>query len=447
MNKWKMRLKSKLMYWAVAVLAMGVLMLVGCQAKETEVAEVEEVTSEEKKEEPESYEYKGSAMENDKEESVYVLADASGMPSEINVSVALKNKGLEEKLTDQTFLTDLKNKEGDEEVTDLGDGRYEWENHGEDIRYEGVADPATRLPVSVQITYELDGKEVEPETLAGADGTITMHFSYKNQTGKGKKFTPFVVISGMLLDGDKISNLSVENGESKYVDGDYLVYGMMLPGVKKALSLDEMELLKDEDIDLPQELIVSFDATDFELDFTATMFSNGMLEGDSVDKITDRLDDLAEEFSDASEETDELKEKLEKLRDGGEALRNGADSLSSGLSQLELAVNQMAEADPQTYGALAAQVAQLAEGSETLSAGVSTYTSGVEKACDSIDESTATDEDEADYDTKAAEIRKLSDKIKSMKAADLLYDNFSGIEEGKSGGVSFMIETAEIKNE
>ena len=60
-------------------------------------------------------------MENDKEESVYVLAAPDGTPNEITVNVALKNKGLDQKLTDETFLTGLKNKEGDEEVTDLGD--------------------------------------------------------------------------------------------------------------------------------------------------------------------------------------------------------------------------------------------------------------------------------------------------------------------------------------
>lgn len=74
------------------------------------------------------------------------------------------------------------------------------------------------------------------------------------------------MISGMLLDGDCARNVSVTNGEVKYLDGDYLIYGMLLPGVQSALSLDTMELLEDEDVDLPEEMEVSFDATDFKLD-------------------------------------------------------------------------------------------------------------------------------------------------------------------------------------
>lgn len=443
------QLKNKLLYWAVIVVIVGIIVLTGCQAKGTDAADEKaddtastQITDE--KEDSVVYEYHESGMENDKEESVYVLADPDGTPNEITVNVSLKNKGLDQKLTDETFLTGLKNKEGDEEVTDLGGGRYEWENHGEDIHYEGTAEASATLPVSVKITYYLDGAEVEPESLAGADGKITMQFDYTNQTGSGDDFTPFFVISGMLLDGDCVRNVTVENGEVKYLDGDYLIYGMLLPGVQEALSLDTMELLKDEDVDLPQEMEVSFDATDFKLDFTATLYSNGILEEDNFDDITDKLDELAEKFSDASGDTTDLKDKIGKLKNGGAKLRDGADSLSTGLSQLNDALAQMAAADPEGYAALSAQVSQLSEGSKALSDGIRTYTSGVDQACDSIDESTSSDGDDTDYETKAEELRALSDKLKAMKTADQQYNNFSGLEDGKTGGVSFIIETGEI---
>lgn len=443
------QLKNKLIYWAVIIVIIGIIVLTGCQAKGTDAADEKaddtasiQITDE--KEDSVVYEYHESGMENDKEESVYVLADPDGTPNEITVNVSLKNKGLDQKFTDETFLTGLKNKEGDEEVTDLGGGRYEWENHGEDIHYEGTAEASATLPVSVKITYYLDGTEVEPESLAGADGKITMHFDYTNQTGSGDDFTPFFVVSGMLLDGDCVRNVTVENGEVKYLDGDYLIYGMLLPGVQEALSLDTMELLKDENVDLPEKMEVSFDATDFKLDFTATLYSNGILEEDNFDDITDKLDELAEKFSDASGDTTDLKDKIGKLKKGGAKLRDGADSLSTGLSQLNDALARMAVADPEGYAALSAQVSQLSEGSKALSDGIRTYTSGVDQACDSIDESTSSSEDDVDYETKAEELRALSDKLKAMKTADQQYNNFSGLEDGKTGGVSFIIETGEI---
>lgn len=417
------QLKNKLLYWAVIVVIVAIIVLTGCQAKGTDADASDAGTTDEAtvddvmdiNEEPVVYEYHESGMENDKEESVYVLAAPDGTPNEITVNVVLKNNGLDQKLTDKTFLTNLKNKEGDEEVTDLGDGRYEWENHGEDIHYEGTAEASATLPVSVKITYYLDGTEVEPAFLAGADGRITMHFDYTNQTGSGDDFTPFFVISGMLL-----------------------------PGVQSALSLDTMELLEDEDVDLPEEMEVSFDATDFKLDFTATLYSNGILEEDNFDDITDKLDELADKFADASGDTADLKEKIGKLKNGGAKLRDGADSLSTGLSQLNDALARMAAADPEGYAALSAQVSRLTEGSKSLSAGISTYTSGVDQACESIDESTSSDGEDTDYETKAEELRTLSAKLKAMKTADQQYNNFSGLEDGKTGGVSFIIETGEI---
>ncbi len=445
------QLKNKLLYWSVIVVIVGIIVLTGCKGQENNTDAADEnpgdtvsLDTSEAETDPVVYEYHESGMENDKEESVYVLAAPDGTPNEITVNAALKNKGLNQKLTDETFLTNLKNKEGDEEVTDLGNGHYEWENHGEDIHYEGTAEASATLPVSAKITYFLDGNEVAPEALAGADGRITMHFDYTNQTGIGDDFTPFLVVSGMLLDGDCVRNVTVENGKAKYLDGDYLVYGMLLPGVEGALSLDTMELLKDEDIDLPEELEVSFDATDFKLDFTATLYSNGILEEDNYDDITDKLDELADKFGDASGDAADLKEKLGKLKNGGAKLRDGADSLSAGLSQLNDALAQMAAADPEGYAALSAQVSQLSEGSKALSDGIRTYTSGVDKACDSIDASTSSDEDDTDYETKAEELRSLSDKLKAMKTADQQYNNFSGLENGKTGGVSFIIETGEI---
>lgn len=291
----------------------------------------------------------------------------------------------DQEITDVTTLTQLTNKEGDEEVTSLGSNRYEWENHGEDIHYEGTADPGTLLPVSVKLTYYLDGQEVSADQLAGATGRIRIRMEYENHTGEGENFTPFVVVSGMMLSGECAKHVTVENGEAKYMDGDYLVYGFFLPGVKEALDLDHMSLFDEEDMELDSYMEVSFDATDFELDFTATLYSNGMTEKDQFEDITDRLEEMADQYGDASEQTTELKEKIGKLRDGG-------------------------------------------------------------KACDSLDGTEEdTDKEDDSYETKENELRKLSERLKAMQSADELYTSFGGLEEGKTGSVSFILETEEIR--
>ena len=382
-----------------------------------------------------------SGMETDKEESVYVLTDAYGTPTEITVTTGLKNPGPDAELTDVTTLTDIVNKEGDETYTKQADGSILWENYGSDIHYEGKADTSSELPLTVTVTYFLDGKEVGADELAGASGNIKIRFDYKNNTQENGSITPFAAITGLMLSEDNAHNISVTNGASRYMDGEYLVYGFALPGVTAALDLDTMELTKEEEIDLHDFMEVSFEAEGFELDFTATMVSNGLLEEKDYDKVIDKLDELTDKLEDSADQVKDLKSKISKLKNGGEKLRSGADSLYQGLSQVNAALAQAAQADPSLAG-LAASVSQLTDGSKQLADGVSTYTKGVEKACDSIDDSSASNTDDTE---KKQELRSLTEKLKSLKENDGAYNNFSGLEDGKTGSVSFIIETDEIK--
>lgn len=382
-----------------------------------------------------------SGMETDKEESVYVLADAYGTPTEITVTTGLKNPGPDAELTDVTTLTDIVNKEGDETYTKQADGSILWENCGSDIHYEGKADTSSELPLTVTVTYFLDGKEVGADELAGASGNIKIRFDYKNNTQENGSITPFAAITGLMLSEDNAHNITVTNGSSRYMDGEYLVYGFALPGVTAALDLDTMELTKEEEIDLHDFMEVSFEAEDFELDFTATMVSNGLLEEKDYDKVIDKLDELTDKLEDTTDQVKDLKSKISKLKNGGEKLRSGADSLYQGLSQVNAALAQAAQADPSLAG-LAASVSQLTDGSKQLADGVSTYTKGVEKACDSIDDSSSSNTDDTE---KKQELQSLTEKLKSLKENDGAYNNFSGLEDGKTGSVSFIIETDEIK--
>lgn len=390
------------------------------------------------------YTYRESGMEHDKEESVYVLADATGVPTEITVTTALKNPGQGQDILDTTWLTDLVNKEGDEEYQNTDGQNYIWQNHGTDIHYEGTAPADSSLPVGVEITYYLDGQKVDPETLEGATGQVKIQFAYTNNTGTNGSVVPFMAISGLTLSGDQVSNVTVKNGSSKYMDGDYLIYGIFFPGLEDALQLDSMEMLKEEDTEFPQEMEISFDAKDFELEFTATMFSNGFLEEDKYDKITDKLDKLADKLGDTTDKTKDLKDKIKTLKSSGTKLQEGANSLSQGLTQLDATLAQMAAANP-ALAELSQSVSALAKGSESMAQGVTQYTNGVAKACDGLTDTDKSDSwDSTDVEEQEEEIRSLTDRIRSLKNRDNDYTNFGGIREGQTGSVSFLIETKEI---
>ena len=244
---------------------------------------------------------KQSDEEKDKTETVYAKADADGTVNEITVNTVLKNKN-EKKIQDYSNLTDIKNIKGDEEYTKQSDGTILWDNQGEDIEYEGKS--SEQLPVTVQISYFLDDKEISPKELAGKSGSLKIRFDYENHTKeetnvKGKKVelpVPFAAISALLLSEDNATNIEVKNGKVISLDGQNLIIGYACPGLSENLNLSDSELTKD--IELPEYVEVTADVTDFELDFTATVFSSGLLSDldeeshDDLDETSDKMDKI-----------------------------------------------------------------------------------------------------------------------------------------------------------
>ena len=90
-----------------------------------------------------------------KEETVYVNADATGTIDEVTVSNWLKNSGsVSGSLTDASTLKDIKNVKGDETFKESGD-TLTWNTDGEDIYYLGTTDQD--LPVSVKLPFKSAG--------------------------------------------------------------------------------------------------------------------------------------------------------------------------------------------------------------------------------------------------------------------------------------------------
>ena len=112
-----------------------------------------------------------------KEETVYVIAGADGKQQSVIVSDWLKNPNKETSLQDVSDLTDIENVKGDETWTANGTS-LTWDAQGNDIYYQGKSE--TELPVTMNISYRLDGKDIAPAELAGKSGKVTIRFDYEN---------------------------------------------------------------------------------------------------------------------------------------------------------------------------------------------------------------------------------------------------------------------------
>ena len=311
---------------------------------------------------------KQSDGEKDKTETVYAKADADGTVNEITVNTVLKNKN-EKKIQDYSNLTDIKNIKGDEEYTKQSDGTILWDNQGEDIEYEGKS--SEQLPVTVQISYFLDDKEISPKELAGKSGSLKIRFDYENHTREetnvnGKKVelpVPFAAISALLLSEDNATNIEVKNGKVISLDGQNLIIGYACPGLAKNLNLSDSELTKD--IELPEYVEVTADVTDFELDFTATVFSSGLLS----DLDEENLDDLDE----TSDNMDKIQEASGKLKDGSGKLLDGMKTYDEYMKQYLSGVDSLKEG----VDALKSGIQVLNENKTAIGSGAQALTDGL----------------------------------------------------------------------
>ena len=255
----------------------------------------------------------------DKSETVRIKADRYGNKKEVTVETTLKALKEGDTIEDFTTLTDIKNKEGDEEYTLSDDGTIIWQNKGDDIKYRGKTDK--ELPITVKVTYYLEGKQVTAEEIAGKAGNVKIRFDYQNNTAayftedgvKTKATVPFAAISAVFLDGEKFANVDVENGKAVKADGSVVAMGYALPGLSRELNLKGYEPTKE--IDLPEYVEISAYTTDFQIEYTATVFTNGLFEDVKNSDLKD-IDDLRTDLDDMQEGVDKMSDAGGKLSDG-----------------------------------------------------------------------------------------------------------------------------------
>ncbi|MBQ0060081.1 MAG: hypothetical protein KBS83_09065, partial [Lachnospiraceae bacterium] len=233
--------------------------------------------------------------EKGKNETVYIIADADGNIKKTEVSCWLKNPSENAQIKDHTSLSDIENVKGNESYKKDANGDLIWDAQGNDIVYQGIAD-ASNLPISTSISYELDGKTVKADQLAGANGHLKVTFSYKNNIYKNvvidgentKLYQPFLVISGMLMDMDKASNVTVSNGKTIEFSDKNIVVGTAMPGLSDSLGLDSLKDVDGNPLDLgiPEDVVIEADIHDFSLLTTVTVYDNNALSSLDLDKVT-----------------------------------------------------------------------------------------------------------------------------------------------------------------
>mgnify|MGYP003203510808 CR=1 FL=1 len=282
---------------------------------------------------------KSTLATNTRQETVYVFNDASGNKNHITVN---------EKITDANGNETLNKTESSENA-----------------------------PVTMKVTYKLDGKEIKPEDLAGKSGKVTIRFDYTNNQKKtvtinGKKQTvavPFTMITGMMLPTDVFSNVEVTNGKLTKVGDNIVAVGMTMPGLKDTMNLKFND--KSLDLDIPEYFELTADVKDFSLDMTMSVATSNLLSDMNADDIT--LDDLKKTVASLDDAANQLADGTVSLQDGTQQLSDSIPALTDGVDQLNTGASSLKDG----IYAYADGAASAYEGSVSLNDNMKTYADGI----------------------------------------------------------------------
>jgi len=315
-----------------------------------------------------------------KEETVYVIADANGNATSTIVTEWLKNPEGASSLEDVSEMKDIENVKGDETFSQNG-STLSWNASGNDIYYRGTLNKET--PVTEKVTYMMDGKEMSAEEIAGKSGKLTVRIDYTNHATKtvqinGKDeeiYIPFIVASGMVLD-DSFKNVSVSNGRVISNGDSNIAFGYAMPGLKESLAINDEDL--SEDFSMPDYVEFTADVENFEISTILTVVTtSSSLSMDDLDlsKIDDKLDELQDASGKLQDGSRELADGIGTLNDSMEEFKSGVGTLKDGIASYTDGAKQVADG----IATLNSSVPALSEGVTTISNSASTLNAGVKQ--------------------------------------------------------------------
>ena len=347
-----------------------------------------------------------------KEETVYVNAKASGKTDKVTVSNWLKNSGsVSGDLEDESTLSDIKNVKGDEKYTSDGD-KLTWATDGEDIYYQGTTDK--KLPISVKLNYYLDGKQMKPSELKGKSGHLKITVDYKNNEkqnvsldGKDTEvYTPFVMMTGMILPNETFSNVTIDNGKIISDGNKNIVVGFGMPGLKDSLNLSSEESDK---VTIPESLSIEADVKDFTMSSTYTVALSDLLDDMNMDDIAD-VDDLQTALDDLEDAALQLVSGSDTLADGAGTLADGVNTYTEGVDTLNAGIQKYLGSN----GELSGSVTEYVNGVNKVVKGVQDYTDGVNTLADGVSSYV---DGEKQLAAGASQLTQLSTGLKKVQSA------------------------------
>lgn len=347
-----------------------------------------------------------------RDETVYVIANTDGSVRQVIVSDWIQNGLAAAQVEERSELSQVEAVKGSATYTLGQDNARVWDAQGQDLYYQGSIKKA--LPVDMTVTYQMDGQTVTPGQIAGKSGHVTIRFDYENRQyemveidgTEEKIYVPFAMLTGLLLDSDRFTNVTVSNGKL-FCDGSHTaVVGVAFPGLQEDLAMEKDRL------DIPDYVEIQADVKDFSLATAVTVASSGLfdqLDDETLEKLelgelTDGIGRMTDAMDQLMDGSSQLYDGLCTLLDSSQQLIDGVDRLCQGLNELTAHNSQLNGGAKQVFESLiAAANSQLQTSGLTVpELTVDNYSQVLESLLQQLDGASAYAESEARKKIEAA---------------------------------------------
>ena len=192
--------------------------------------------------------------------------------------------------------------------------------------------------MGLSVTYQLDGKSITAEELAGKSGKVTIRYTYTNRQYKTveidgrqeKIYVPFAMLTGLMLDNKVFSNVTVTNGKVVDDGSHTVVVGIAFPGMQSNLNLSS------EKFEIPESVEITADVRNFRMTNTVTLATNEIFSRLDTSKLDGKVEDPRESLN-------TLTDAMQQLTDGSSKLYDGLNTLLEKSGELIAGINKLAD--------------------------------------------------------------------------------------------------------
>lgn len=266
----------------------------------------------------------------EKQEVVFTTLKSNGEVKENIVNNHLKYVSKDE-IEDETILKNILNISGKEKFSQ-DNTKLTFKAEGKDITYQGITDK--ELPITAEIKYYLDGKELTKNKILNKKGKVEIIVNFKNNSYNEKygMNTPFVVTLASIIKGDYNSNIEISNGKVVNTGTKNVVVGLATPGLYDDFKIEELKNMNSIKITYDTE---KYEDNDLYFVATPKIFNDADL------KVFNKLDNLNSSMSELQNGVNALMDGANKVVEGTTTLSqkldeavDGSKKITAGLSQI-----------------------------------------------------------------------------------------------------------------